>query len=141
MSEVSIIKLRDGSTLVGKITEGENTVEIEHPIELVPGLALPGLGNIIGEQIHLKPWIAIAEDDIFTIERRDIITRASLNNRFIPGYKQMVQQIYHSEQRWGGDFIEEGERGLPELIPDDKLDLDADLLTELADAVLNKKIH
>ena len=104
MSEVSIIKLRDGSTLVGKITEGEKTIEIEHPIELVPGLALP-IGNIIGEQIHLKPWIAIAEDDIFTIERKDIITRARLNTRFIPGYKQMVHQIYHSAQRWGGDLF------------------------------------
>ena len=34
--EISIIKLMDGSTLVGKISYGDDVVNIEHPIELVP---------------------------------------------------------------------------------------------------------
>ena len=128
--EISIVKLMDGSTLVGKISYGDDTVEIEHPIELVPQIMPTPHG--IGESINLRPWIAVADAQIFTIERRNVITVAKLEKNFKAGYHRMVKSIYFNQPEWRGDFIEE---------PDENIELDLELLEELAHAVLDKKIH
>ena len=47
MSEqISILKLKDGSTIVGKVKTSGDIVEIEHPIELVSNV-MPLSGNNI----------------------------------------------------------------------------------------------
>ena len=130
--DISIVKLMDGSTLVGKISYGDATVEIEHPIELVPSI-LPTQHGVLGEAIIFRPWIAVSEEQTFAIERKNVITVANLQANFIPGYHRMVSSIYFSTPEWRGDFIEDE---LPE-----QVELDLELLEELAEAVLEKKIH
>ena len=103
--EISIIKLMDGSTLVGKISYGDDVVNIEHPIELVPQL-LPTPQGVLGESINLRPWIAVSEEQTFSIERRNVITVAGLQANFVPGYHRMVKSIYFNTPDWRGDFIE-----------------------------------
>jgi len=132
--EISIVKLMDGSTLVGKISYVEDTVEIEHPIELVPQPMPTPHG--IGESINLRPWIAVSASQIFTIERRNVITVAGLSEVFKAGYHRMVKSIYHDGPEWHGDFIEER---VPLL--EENVELDLELLEELANAVLDDKIH
>ena len=105
--EISIIKLMDGSTLVGKISYGEDSVVIEHPIELVPQIMPTPHG--IGESINLRPWIAVSESQTFTIERRNVITVANLQENFKAGYHRMVKSIYLDGPECRGDFIEEDE--------------------------------
>ena len=129
--EISIIKLMDGSTLVGKISYGDDVVEIEHPIELVPQI-MPTPQGILGESINLRPWIAVSKEQTFSIERKNVITVANLQENFIPGYHRMVKSIYFNTPDWRGDFIEELE---------EEPELDLELLEELANAVLEKKIH
>jgi len=129
--EISIIKLMDGSTLVGKISYGDDVVEIEHPIELVPQI-MPTPQGVLGESINLRPWIAVSESQTFTIERRNVITVANLQENFVPGYHRMVKSIYFNQPDWRGDFIEEDA---------EEPELDLELLEELANAVLEKKIH
>ena len=128
--QISIVKLMDGSTLVGKISYGDDIVEIEHPIELVPSI-LPTSQGVLGEAINFRPWIAVSEEQTFAIERKNVITVANLQANFVPGYHRMVKSIYFSQPEWQGDFIEE----------DPSPELDLELLEELANAVLDKKIH
>lgn len=130
--EISIVKLMDGSTLVGKISYGDDVVNIEHPIELVPQI-MPTPQGILGESINLRPWIAVSKEQTFSIERKNVITVANLQENFIPGYHRMVKSIYFNTPDWRGDFIEEQIEEEPEL--------DLELLEELANAVLEKKIH
>ena len=130
MSEISIIKLMDGSTIVGKVSEGGDLIEIEHPIELLS--TTRSLDGMLGEQISLRPWVAIAAEHIFVIERYNVITMSTLQESFVHGYEKMVQQIYFEQPKWSGDLMEE-------LSQDD--DLDIDTLTEFADAVIKKQIH
>jgi len=144
MSEVSILKLRDGTTLVGKVTSDGEMVDIEHPIEVVPTQGMLTQG-IIGEHISLRPWIALAEEQTFTIERYNVITIASLQTAFQKGYHDMVESIYMKDPEWAGSFINEHEL-LEELREDlrrrvEDMEDEASLSTELADAKLNKKIH
>jgi len=131
MSEISILKLMDGTTIVGKLTVDGDIVEIEHPIELISNIA--PVGNVLGEQVSLRPWVPIASEHTFTIERYQILTFSSLQEQFVEGYNKMVDTIYFREQQWEGGLIGEDEN--------DDLELDADTMTQLADAIIKGKIH
>ena len=132
MSEVSILKLRDGATIVAKVTFEGDKYLVEHPIEMVAQASLLKQG--LGEAINLKPWIAIAQEDVFTIERENVITVATLEEKFVSGYHNMVEAIYFQEAMWGGDCVDP-----PELETEEGMDVDT--LTELAEAVIKNKIH
>tara|TARA_B100001996_G_scaffold120802_1_gene91350 strand:- start:990 stop:1400 length:411 start_codon:yes stop_codon:yes gene_type:complete len=131
--QISIIKLMDGSTIVGKVQVSGDSIEIEHPIELVSHIT-PGPGAVIGEQINLRPWVAIAEDHSFVVERYQVITMSTLQQGFREGYDKMVNQIYFEEPKWRGALVKPEDDFIDE-------DLDVDTLTELADAMLKNKIH
>ena len=132
MSEISIIKLMDGSTIVGKIKMSNDIVEIEHPIELVSQIT--PVGSILGEQINLRPWVAIAEEHIFTVERMNVITVGSLQANFVPGYERMVEHIYFGEDKWEGSLLEDEKGELP-------TEEDLETIADYADALLKKQIH
>ena len=78
--EISIIRLMDGSTVVGRVTISPDIIEIEHPIELIFN-TMPVKG-ILGEQVNLKPWMAIAEDQTFVVDRANVITMGALQEAF-----------------------------------------------------------
>ena len=144
MSEVSILKLRDGTTLVGKVTSDGTMVDIEHPIEVIPTQGMLSQG-VAGEHISLRPWIALAEEQTFTIERYNVITIASLQEAFHKGYHDMVENIYMRDPEWAGSFVNESD--LLEELKDDlrsrieDMEDEQSLSNEYADAKLNKKIH
>ena len=127
--EISVLKLMDGTTIVGKVSSSGDIIEIEHPIELV--FHTSPVRGVLGEQVSLKPWMAIAEDEIFTVDRANVITMGSLQEAFHPGYERMVETIYFDSPEWQ---IPEEPAEIPE-------DLDLDLLTDYADALMKKKIH
>ena len=130
--EISIIKLMDGSTVVGKVEYGTDCIEIEHPIELVSNPM--NLGPQLGEQISLRPWMSISNETIFVVERIQIITIGSLGKDFESGYTRMVDAIYNQPAEWSGDLYRTGET--------ENIDnLDIDILTDYADAIMKKKIH
>jgi hypothetical protein len=133
MSEqISILKLMDGTTIVGKVSNDGDLVEIEHPIELVPHVE--PMAGILGEAISLRPWVAIAEENIFSIERYNVINISTLQEQFVDGYERMVEQIYFREATWRGSLVDPAP-------PEEEQVLDADTMTELADAIIKGKIH
>ena len=132
-NNISILKVRDGATIVAKVTYEGDKYLVEHPIEMVAQASILKQG--LGEAINLKPWIAIAEEDVFTIERENVITVATLEEKFVSGYHNMVEAIYFQDPLWGGDFMTEGQQ------PEGNEDIDIDTLTDLAEAVLKNKIH
>ena len=128
MSDISIIKLMNGSTIVGKLSIDGDIIEIEHPIELITTqFQQEGVG--VGEQVHLRPWVSIAEEDIFVVERYNIITMATLQENFVAGYEQIVDQVYINRVQFepGGDTIV-SEEEIEEIV-------------DYADAILKKQIH
>lgn len=128
MSDVSIIKLINGSTLVGKLSVDGDIIEIEHPIELITNL-MPVKGQL-GEQVNLRPWVSIAEEEVFIVERYNVITMATLQEHFIEGYQKMVDQCYINRIEF--------DTSQDEMIVSDE---EVETMIELADAVLNKQIH
>ena len=85
----------------------------------------------LGEQINLRPWVAISEETTFTIERYNVITIATLQENFREGYGRMVETIYLNPPDWDGPMTEEELQSSEDL----------DTLAELAEAMLKNKIH
>ena len=139
MSDISILKVMDGSTIVGRVIEGDGCVEIEHPIELVNTAKSDVLQELIGEQISLRPWMAIAEESVFIVERLNVITMGKLSKDFTAGYERMVEAIYYQENRWSGGLYRADTEDMEQLTNEEEFDIDT--LTELADAVIKKQIH
>jgi hypothetical protein len=128
MSDISIIKLMNGSTIVGKLSIDGDIIEIEHPIELITTqFQQEGVG--VGEQVHLRPWVSIAEEDIFVVERYNIITMATLQENFVAGYEQIVEQVYINRVQF--------EPGVENNISEEEIEE----MVDYADAILNKQIH
>lgn len=139
--QISIVKLRDGSTIVGKLTKQNGNITVEHPIELVSVLPILPPGSM-GEHINLRPWLAIAEENTFSIQKENVITIGSLAEKFIEGYNQMVQTIYFGNEEWQGDMVGRPPQSvLEDLHLNENLEDDMELLDELAQAVIDKKIH
>tara|TARA_X000001036_G_C20073279_1_gene560040 strand:+ start:134 stop:535 length:402 start_codon:yes stop_codon:yes gene_type:complete len=130
--EISIVKLMDGSTIVGRIEYGKDCIEIEHPIELISNVLT--VNQQLGESISLRPWMAISDETIFVVERIQIITIGILAKDFEIGYEKMVDNIYNQPTNWSGDLYR-----MEDQIEESELDVDT--LTELADAVIKNKIH
>lgn len=135
MSDIQIVKLKDGSTIVGKISIGPEIVEIEHPIELVAHLEQKG--GLLGEQISLRPWISISSEKTFSIERTNIITTTPLHERFVKGYNTIVDSTYLNNTIWDD----------PLLLPETNKDIDSweelelEDIAELSKAMIKKQIH
>jgi len=128
MSDISIIKLMNGSTIVGKLSIDGDIIEIEHPIELITTqFQQEGVG--VGEQVHLRPWVSIAEEDIFVVERYNIITMATLQENFVAGYEQIVEQVYINRVQF--------KPGVENNISEEEIEE----MVDYADAILNKQIH
>ena len=98
MSDIQIVILKDGSTIVGKISMGPEIIEIEHPIELIAHLEQKG--GLLGEQISLRPWISISSEKTFSIERTIIITTPPLHERFVKGYNTKVNSTFIYYDIW-----------------------------------------
>ena len=76
--------------------------------------------------IHVPTWV----DTNAVIERYNIITMSALQSDFSDGYERMVQQIYFEPANWEGPMAQVEET-----------DSDIDTLAELAEAMLQNKIH
>tara|TARA_Y100000004_G_scaffold196576_1_gene267032 strand:- start:2059 stop:2478 length:420 start_codon:yes stop_codon:yes gene_type:complete len=134
--EITVLKLIDGTTIVGKVEQGANGLEIEHPIELISHIAQNG--PYIGEQISLRPWIAMSSSGIFTIDRVNVLAMTDLDTKYIKGYNNIVQQTYLNEK---AEFIIDDKLPPSSEYLDQMEDLDMETIQELADAILKKKIH
>lgn len=138
MSDITIIKLIDGSTLVGIVSAGPDSYEIEHPIEVVSHLSMNR--GIVGEQLSLRPWIAFSDTGIFKIDRINVLAVSNLDEKFVEGYNSIVSATYLNENVSIEDLpklSDMSESYLEEALDD----LDLETLAELADAVIKKQIH
>ena len=62
------------------------------------------------------------------------INISTLQEQFVDGYERMVEQIYFREATWKGSLVDPAPQ-------EEEQVLDADTMTELADAIIKGKIH
>ena len=74
MNEVTVLKLKNGETLIAGVRQAEdNMFWIDDPIQVVP-----------------KPWIGISNDKSFLLSAREILTTCSLKENLLEQYRSYV---------------------------------------------------
>ena len=89
MNEVTVLKLKNGETLIAGVRQAEdNMFWIDDPIQVVP-IQVTHEG-IQGETFLLKPWIGISNDKSFLLSAREILTTCSLKENLLEQYRSYV---------------------------------------------------
>ena len=92
-TEYKLIKLIDGTELVGQISVSDNDkfLRIEEPLQLktVPRPTSVGMRD----DSSLTPWLPFSTDKIFSIPKERVITIASINKDLSHYYEAILKRL------------------------------------------------
>ena len=92
-TEYKLIKLIDGTELVGQISVSDNDkfLRIEEPLQLktVPRPTTVGMRD----DSSLAPWLPFSTDKIFSIPKERVITIASINKDLSHYYEAILKRL------------------------------------------------
>ena len=89
MTEVAVLKLKNGETLIAGVRPAdENTYWLDDPIQVVPVPVVQG--GVNGETFLLKPWVGISNDRSFLLSAKEVLTTCSLKENLLEQYLSYV---------------------------------------------------
>ena len=91
--EYKLIKLIDGTELVGQISVSDNDkfLRIEEPLQLKTVPRSTSLG--VRDDSSLAPWLPFATDKIFSIPKERVMTIASINKDLSHYYEAIKKRL------------------------------------------------
>jgi len=91
--EYKLIKLIDGTELVGQISVSDNDkfLRIEEPLQLKTVLRPTSVG--VRDDSSLAPWLPYSTDKIFSIPKERVITIASINKDLSHYYEAILKRV------------------------------------------------
>ena len=92
-TEYKLIKLIDGTELVGQISVSDNDkfLRIEEPLQLKTVLRPTSVG--VRDDSSLAPWLPYSTDKIFSIPKERVITIASINKDLSHYYEAILKRV------------------------------------------------
>jgi hypothetical protein len=89
MTDVTVLRLKNGETLIAGVRQEENNMcWIDDPIQVVP-IQITHEG-VNGETFLLKPWIGISKDKSFLLSAGEILTSGSLKENLLQQYLMYI---------------------------------------------------
>ena len=84
LTDYRIVKLLDGSTIVGSITIDKEYLRIQNPLQLITTPRMTEFG--VKDDSTLAPWIPFTEDRLFVIPKDNVVTirKTSRYRCFLP---------------------------------------------------------
>jgi len=118
MSEIQyhIVNLINGLTLVGSTDFTEDEVYISYPLEVVSKAVTDKQGNVMGEQMVLKPYLVMSDESSVAIDYSHVVSSNVLGQRFITSYEDMVSSVYLEEITLDGNFLKDPDPAKQEII-------------------------
>tara|TARA_S200002703_G_scaffold159199_1_gene171840 strand:- start:283 stop:732 length:450 start_codon:yes stop_codon:yes gene_type:complete len=102
-----IVNLINGLNIVGNVYFDEKDVIISYPLEVAAKPISDEKGNIIGENMVLRPYLVMTDDSDVIIEKISVISSSSLSERLFESYEQMVENVYNKPISFEGNFFKE----------------------------------
>ena len=89
MTDVTVLRLKNGETLIAGVRQEENNMcWLDDPIQVVP-IQVTHEG-VSGETFLLKPWIGISPDKSFLLSAGEILTSGSLKENLLQQYLMYI---------------------------------------------------
>ena len=91
--EYKLIKLIDGTELVGQVSVSDNDkfLRIEEPLKLTTVAKANPFG--VRDDSSLAPWLPFSSDKVFSIPKERVITIASINKDLTHYYEAILKRI------------------------------------------------
>ena len=91
--EYKLVKLIDGTELVGQISVSDNDkfLRIEEPLQLKTVPSSTSIG--VRDDSSLAPWLPFSTDKIFSIPKERVITIASINKDLSHYYEAIKKRL------------------------------------------------
>ena len=96
LTDYRIVKLSDGSTLVGSISLDKEFLRIQNPLQLITTPRMTEQG--VKDDSTLSPWIPFTSDEKFNISK-DKVMVISMAAQELASYYEVVLNKYKSQKR------------------------------------------
>ena len=102
-----VIKLNNGTTIIGDIITSSNEFIIQYPLEVHFKPVMDYEGTLIGEQMSLRPYLILTRETEVRIEHYNILSCNPLDTRLNLSYEEMVSTAYKKNIKFEGNFYKE----------------------------------
>mgnify|MGYP003338265074 CR=1 FL=1 len=144
MEEVNVVKLINGTTIIGVVETNADGYTIRYPLELVSTpITKQDVRAPLGEHMSIRPYLVMTDDDFVIIDRLNVISMSPLSQKFSHSYDVLVDHVYNEERFYDGDFLTGPSEDLERLQGNAGKELHqlTDEEREYLDSMIEKLIH
>ena len=135
MNNYSVVKLVNGTVLVGDAVMSPEDVLLAYPLEIHCKPVADNTGKLIGEQIVLRPCLLMTQETDVVIDTYNVLYVNRLDHRLVDTYEEMVRTVY----RHGMNYDVKSRETLPEEdVIRDMTEEERDYIKNYLDGMLNK---
>jgi hypothetical protein len=102
-----VIRLINGTTIVGDIITSSDEFIIQYPLEVHFKPVMNSEGKLTGEQMTLRPYLILTRETEICIDPYNIMTCNPLDDRLNLSYEEMVSTAYKKNINFEGNFYKE----------------------------------
>jgi hypothetical protein len=102
-----VIKLINGTTIIGDIITSSNEFIIQYPLEVHFKPVMNSQGKLTGEQMTLRPYLILTRETEICIEHYNVMSCNPLDARLNLSYEEMVSTAYKKNINFEGNFYKE----------------------------------
>ena len=125
-----VIRLINGTTIVGDIITSSDEFIIQYPLEVHFKPVMNSEGKLTGEQMTLRPYLILTRETEICIDPYNVMTCNPLDERLNLSYEEMVSTAYKKNINFEGNFYKEN---LNVKSSDDLSENELDYLKDLLD--------
>jgi len=125
-----VIRLINGTTIVGDIITSSDEFIIQYPLEVHFKPVMNSEGKLTGEQMTLRPYLILTRETEICIDPYNVMTCNPLDARLNLSYEEMVSTAYKKNINFEGNFYKEN---LNVKSSDDLSENELDYLKDLLD--------
>ena len=102
-----VIRLINGTTIVGDIITSSDEFIIQYPLEVHFKPVMNSEGKLTGEQMTLRPYLILTRETEICIDPYNVMTCNPLDERLNFSYEEMVSTAYKKNINFEGNFYKE----------------------------------
>lgn len=107
MNNYNIVKLINGTLLVGDTVHTPEDILISYPLEVYSKPVQDGTGKVIGEHMVLRPYLVMTEEKDVVIDIYNVLYTNRLDKRLYATYEQMASTVYEKGVSYDDRQLEE----------------------------------
>lgn len=94
MHNYSVVKLVNGTTLVGDAVMAPEDILLNFPLEVYCKPVSDSTGKLVGEQIVLRPCLVMTQETDVLLDTYNVLYVNRLDVRLYQTYEEMVKTVY-----------------------------------------------